>query len=189
MPRFTFELLPTLPNSIVPFVSISYIWIFFSLSSSWFSFQDGRNLYSGSQNSSSTHLASVSKMFEEVSHRVFPFQAGFLYVCGDFRKLLPLAIGWCEIWMFSPSWCASVEAGWHQGISIGKSELGWHLAIPSNIIPMALVPEAVCPQLQNGNCEWCFEFVSLKETSDLLFGFFPWSLFLWLCLEKPGEPG
>lgn len=29
MPRFTFELLPTLPNSIVPFVSISYIWIFF----------------------------------------------------------------------------------------------------------------------------------------------------------------
>ena len=188
MLRFTFELLPTLPNSIVPFVSINYIWIFFP-SSSWFSFQDGRNLYSGSQNSSSTHLAFVSKMFEEVSHRVFPFQAGFSYVCGDFQKLLPLAIGWCEIWMLSPSWCATVEAGWHQGASIGKSGLGWHPAIPSNIIPMALVPEAVCPQLQNGNYEWCSEFVSLKETSDLLFGFFPWVLFLWLCLEKPGEPG
>ena len=73
-------------------------------------------------------------MFEEVSHRVFPFQAGFSYVCGDFQKLLPLAIGWCEIWMLSPSWCATVEAGWHQGASIGKSGLGWHPAIPSNII-------------------------------------------------------
>lgn len=29
MLRFTFELLPTLPNSIVPFVSTNYIWIFF----------------------------------------------------------------------------------------------------------------------------------------------------------------
>lgn len=36
-------------------------------------------------------------MCEEVSHTVFPFQAGFSFVCGDFQKLLPLAIGWCEI--------------------------------------------------------------------------------------------
>ena len=91
--------------------------------------------------------------------------------------------------MFFPSRCATVEAGWHQGVSIGKSGLGWHPAIPSNITLMALVAEAARPQLQNGNYERCFEFVSLKETSDLLFGCFPGSLFLWLCLENPGEPG
>ena len=33
---------------------------------------------------------------------------------------------------------------------------------------MALVPEASCPQLKNGNY-LCFEFVSFKERSDLVF--------------------
>lgn len=67
MLQFTFELMPILTNSIVPFVSINYIWIFF-LSPSLFSFQERRILISGSNYSPSTSLSFVSKMFEEVSH-------------------------------------------------------------------------------------------------------------------------
>lgn len=75
MLQFTFELLPSLTNSIVPFVSINYIWI--SFPSGLFSFQDRRILISGSNYSPSTNLSFVSKMFEEVSHWVLPLQAGF----------------------------------------------------------------------------------------------------------------
>lgn len=76
MLQFTFELLPILTNSIVPFLSINYIWIVF-LSSSLFIFQDGRNLISGCNYSSSTNLSFVSKITEQLSHWVLSLPTGF----------------------------------------------------------------------------------------------------------------
>lgn len=75
MLQFTFELLPIFINSILSFVSINCVWIFF-LSYSLFSFQDGRNLISDFNYSSSTNLSFVSKMLEELSHWVLPLRAG-----------------------------------------------------------------------------------------------------------------
>lgn len=48
---------------------------------------------------------------------------------------------------------------------------------------------STCPHLQNGSYRQRLELASFKERNDLLFGFFPWSLFGRLCLEKPGKPG
>lgn len=57
---------------IIPFVSISCIWICFSFSSSLFNFQERRGLLSVFNNSSSTNLSFVSNMFEEVSLSFYP---------------------------------------------------------------------------------------------------------------------
>lgn len=119
----------------------------------------------------------------------FPFKLASQNVREDFQKLLLLAICWSGVWMFSPRWCAITEAGRHKRISSGNSGQRWYPAIPTDMILMAWVPEASCPQLQKGSYWYCFECISFKERSDLLFGFFAWSLLGWLCLEKPGKPG
>lgn len=112
----------------------------------------------------------------------FYFELVSQNVSGDFQKLLPLVMHWSGIWSFFEG----DVPPWRQGGSKGQ---GWHPATSSDIIPVALVPEESCSQGQNGNYLYCLEFVSFKERSDLLFGFFPWSLFGRLCLEKPGKPG
>lgn len=148
----TFELLPTRTNSIVSFVSINCIWIFFP--------SPQICLVSRMEEISTQALITapvlICHLFPRCLKRCFTELFHFKHlapqnVSGHFQKHLPWAMRWCGIWVFSPRWCAVVEAGRHKRLSTGNSGLGWHLASLSSITPMALVPEASCPQLQNDN--------------------------------------
>lgn len=116
MLQFTFELLPILTNSIVPFVSINYIWIFSPFPPVC--------LVSKTEEFSSQALitapALIYHLFPSCLKRCltefFLFKLASQNV-SDFQKLLPLTMCWFEIWMFFPKLCATMEAGGHKRLN------------------------------------------------------------------------